>query len=399
MQSLSIQSCRQSITQALKETRTGTLDLLSQIDRSLFCYQAHAEFSPIGWHFGHIAFTEDYWILGRLSNNKPIYPEYQRLFAADGLPKHERQNLPTVETIKRYLSEVRESVLNYLTTAPIEEQERLWRWLIQHESQHVETITFIWQLHRHQLKDSDRQIEFTVPNVNRAIAQESEMVKVEAGEFILGNDEIAAMDNESPSHRVYLDTYYIDRYPVTCKQYDLFINYGGYQQSQYWSEAGWQWLQNNSVSQPLYWSDNLEYWADRPVVGVSYYEAEAYAKYVNKRLPTEAEWEKAATGTSLNCNHNRNIGLTSVVGAYPSSKYGCQDMLGNVWEWTASWFAGYPGFNSYPYSGYSEVYFDEKHRVLRGGSWATNSYALRTSFRNWYHPQVRQIFAGFRCAV
>ena len=101
---------------------------------------------------------------------------------------------------------------------------------------------------------------------------------------------------------------------------------------------------------------------------------------------------------SINCNHHRLIGHTSPVETYSPNQYGCHDILGNVWEWTSSWFDGYPGFSYYPYSGYSKVYFDRQHRVLRGGSWATSKFALRTSFRNWYSPEVRQIFAGFRCA-
>lgn len=166
-------------------------------------------------------------------------------------------------------------------------------------------------------------------------------------------------------------------------------------------------MQNNPVAQPLYWKDAAE-WDDCPVCGVSYYEAEAYANFVGKRLPTEAEWEKAARGdnadlsaiTFLKCNHNSLVGHTTPVNAYPNSQspYGCYDMLGNVWEWTASWFTGYSGFTSYPYFGYSQAYFDDQHRVLRGGSWATPSWTLRASFRNWYHPWVRQILVGFRCA-
>ena len=410
MKSASIQSLKQSIVTSLKQTRASTLDLLSQIDPALFCDQAHQEFSPIGWHFGHIAFTEAYW-LEQLAGNSTPYPGYQRLFTADGLPKHERQNLPSIGIIEDYLADVRSRVLAYLATANTLEQERLWRWLIQHESQHAETITFIWQLHRHQHIYQDKLINFAQSRsqfsdkfsdkFSEASTDSSSvlgtMVEIPPGEFTLGSSKIEAMDNESPAYQSYLDTYYIDRFPVTCQQFYQFMANGGYQKSQYWSEAGWQWLQNNPVCQPLYWSDNLD-WANHPVVGISYYEAEAYANYVQRRLPTEAEWAKAAMGTSLNCNHQRMIGHTSEVGAYPGSKYGCQDMLGNVWEWTASWFAAYPGFSSYPYDGYSQVYFDGQHRVLRGGSWATNSCALRTSFRNWYHPGVRQILAGFRCA-
>ena len=403
MKLISVQSRRKSIAAALTQTRRYTLDLFDQIDESCFFPQAHPEFSPIGWHFGHIAFIEAYWILKCLADLAPIYPEDRRLFTADGLPKQERQNLPSRSAIAEYSQVVRTKTLNYLQTAPVKQQERLWRWLIQHESQHGETIAFIWQLHLQQhsltsvdFANSKSLVSWSNDTLSKPDA-DNEMLVVEAGEFIQGSDDVAALDNERPAHKLYLDTYWIDRHPVTCRQYARFMAEGGYQQRKYWSKSGWQWLQQYPVAQPLYWSNSSD-WLDHPVYGVSYYEAEAYANFVGKRLPTEAEWEKAATGSSLNCNHSRLIGHTTPVNTYKEcSKYGCQDMLGNVWEWTASWFTGYQEFSYYPYRGYSEIYFDEQHRVLRGGSWATSSAALRTSFRNWYHPQIRQIFAGFRC--
>ena len=399
----SVQSRRKAIATALTQTRSYILDLFNQIDESCFFPQAHPEFSPIGWHFGHIAFTEAYWILECLADLTSISPDERRLFTADGLPKQERQNLPCKKAIAEYLQTIRTKTLDYLQTAPIEQQERFWRWLIQHESQHGETIAFIWQLHQQQHSLTSINFANSRPRIwsNDLLSKpntDNEMVVVEAGEFIIGSDDVAALDNERPAHKMYLDTYWIDRHPVTCRQYARFMADGGYQKRKYWSESGWQWLQQHPVAQPLYWSNSAD-WLDHPVYGVSYYEAEAYANFVGKRLPTEAEWEKAATGSSFNCNHGRSIGHTTPIDTYKEcSKYGCQDMLGNVWEWTASWFAGYQGFSYYPYQGYSEIYFDQQHRVLRGGSWATSSAALRTSFRNWYHPQVRQIFAGFRCA-
>ena len=431
---VSIQSRRQDIVKALKQCRQKTLDLLTEINSEAFYRQFHPDFSPIGWHFGHIALVEAYWILEHLIGLPPFFPEYRQLFAADGLPKAERQYLPSVKTIQDYLAIVREEVLDYLQIAPIETEERLWWWLIQHESQHNETIIFLWQLYRHRHNLTHQPIAFNSqfdcdiplletqvtdikPNLTNSTQLPSvsgertltEMVEIPAGEFVMGSNEIYAQDNERPAHKVHLETYWIDRYPVTCKQYQEFMQAGGYQNYNYWSEAGWQWLQANPISQPLSWSDSPE-WHDHPVCGVSYYEAQAYANFVGKRLPTEAEWEKAATQNKEEAlhqtsqqqyNHDNLIGNTTPVNAYPHSQsiYGCYDMLGNVWEWMASWFNGYPGFSSYLYDGYSQVYFDNQHRVLRGGSWATRPWALRASFRNWYHPHVRQILAGFRCAA
>ena len=438
---LSKYSVEEAIFQAFDECRFKTLALFEGIDEATFCSQPHPDFSPVGWHLGHIAYTESLWLLERSASKPCLFPEYRKLFAADGLPKSERVLLPNLEEIRYYLDTVREKVLEYFKVADIDQQQRLCRFLIQHESQHCEIISFVLELVETRLIASVQE-----PRVEtRLIAslQEpeviipphlpsphstafTEMIPIPAGEFEQGSDSSDALDNERPVHRVYLDSYWIDRYPVTCRQYRAFMEAGGYQNPRWWSEVGWQWLQTEQVQQPLYWCNDdayggkLRLWDNHPVCGVSWYEAEAYCQFVGKRLPTEAEWEKAAswdananrrrtypwgdeepTAQSENCNCDRLIGKTTPVDTYPAgqSAYGLYDTLGNVWEWTASWFAGYDGFQSYPYIGYSQVYFDQQHRVLKGGSWATRSWVLRSSFRNWYHPGVRQIFAGFRCAA
>lgn len=401
------QSLREEILTQYSQCRQTTLNILAEIESEPFYQQVHPDFSPVGWHLGHIAFTEAYWILEHQAGFPPLFPEYQLLFAADGLPKSQRQHLPSPEVIENYLNLVRSKVLAYLETAPIESQERLWRWLLQHECQHSETIALILHLW------GDRSTSISKFNLPQPTPT---MITIPGGEIPLGCDTIEALDNERPITVVNLDSYRIDQYPVTCEEYQQFMEAGGYQNPQWWSQAGWKWLQANSITQPLYW-DYLSLGGNCPVYGVSWYEAEAYAHFRGKRLPTEAEWEKAAcwdpslgqkshypwgndSPLANHCNHNLNLGRTSPVNAYPLGKspQGCYDMLGNVWEWTASDFDGYPGFESYPYQGYSQAYFDGKHRVLKGGSWATRPWALRGSFRNWYYPEVRQILAGFRCA-
>lgn len=412
--STSVQSRRQAIALALHRCRSGTLKLFAGIDWDTFCRQAHPEFSPGGWHLGHIAYTEELWLLQRCAGLPPVFPKYRQLFAADILPKKERVYLPTFAEVQGYLDTVRKQVLKYLETAPIEEEERLWQFIIQHESQHCETIAFVLLVEQASSLPHLPKVG-KIPTAQQNIIT-SEMMQIQDGEFYMGNDGIDALDNERSRHRCHLETYSIDRYPVTCNQYRKFIEAGGYQNPKYWSKAGWKWLQTNPVNQPLYWSKNPTF-DNHPVCGVSWYEAEAYSQYVGKRLPTEAEWEKAASCEAATmakniyrwgeekqkvyqCNHDNNVGKTTPVDTYPegASDYGCRDMLGNVWEWTASWFHPYEGFECHPYPGYSQNYFDGEHRVLKGGSWATRPWALRSSFRNWYHPGVRQIIAGFRCA-
>jgi ergothioneine biosynthesis protein EgtB len=382
---------RQQLKTWMEECRQSTLSLFEGMDYDTFCRQAHPDFSPVGWHLGHIAYTEYLWLLEHLAGFPPQSPEYRRLFAADGLPKCDRVHLPTLPEVQAYLETVRSQVFDYLEVAPLDEQERLWRWLLQHESQHCETIAIVLELmewheatvlqnSKFKIQNSkfDTQTRGTryekIQNPKSKIQNpDSPMLQIPAGPFAMGSDAIDALDNERPIHQVDLETYWIDRHPVTCQQYRTFMAAGGYQNPEWWSPQGWQWLQDHPVTQPLYWQEGAAF-DDQPVCGVNWYEAEAYARFVGKRLPTEAEWEKA-------------------------THWNADNMLGQVWEWTDSWFAGYSGFTAYPYRGYSQAYFDGQHRVLRGGSWATRRWVLRPTFRNWYHPHVREIFAGFRCVT
>jgi ergothioneine biosynthesis protein EgtB len=353
----------------MEQCRQHTLSLFTNIDHDTFCRQAHPDFSPIGWHLGHIAYTEGLWLLEHLAGAAPQLPEYRRLFAADVLPKRDRVNLPPLSEVQTYLAVIREKVLIYLEAAPLAEQQRLWLWLLQHESQHGETIAIVLALQGRRWPEGERQ---------RAAGsrQQGDMIRVPAGEFELGSESLWALDNERPVQRIYLEDFWIDRAPIACGEYRQFMVAGGYENARWWSKQGWAWLQANSITQPLYWNDDAA-WDDRPVCGVNWYEAEAYAQFVGKRLPTEAEWEKAMR-------------------SFPHLHSAPGD---RVWEWTSTWFAGYPEFEAYPYRGYSQAYFDGQHRVLRGGSWVTQPWGLRPTFRNWYYPHVREIFAGFRCAA
>jgi gamma-glutamyl hercynylcysteine S-oxide synthase len=377
------QRTKSQIKQWYQQCREATLKLFEGIDRTAFCQQAHPDFSPIGWHLGHIAFTESVWILNRTAGLPAIAPHYHRLFAADSLPKMERANLPTFQQVCDYLNLVRERVWDYLENLSIDkfhEQERIWYWLLLHESQHAETITLILELQNLSVHDDQirRSVFRNLDSLQDAFRRNLKTaIVIPSGYFEQGYNGLDALDNETPSHSVYVDAYAIDHYPVSRGEYQEFMKSDGYVQAQWWSEVGWQWLQaskesGEAITQPLYWnawqSHDFE-----PVCGLSWYEADAYARFVGKRLPTEAEWEKAAFNP-----HSLN-------------------MLGNVWEWTSTPFHPYPDFAPFPYVGYSSVYFDDLHFVLKGGSWATQAWALRPSFRNWYHPHVRQIFAGLRC--
>ncbi|MEL6262555.1 MAG: SUMF1/EgtB/PvdO family nonheme iron enzyme [Cyanobacteria bacterium J06626_6] len=372
-------STRSQIRSLLQACREETLALAEGLDGELLKRQAHPDFSPVGWHLGHVAYTEAFWMAAYFGGAACDVPGYQSLFAADGLPKSQRQHLPDLAEILLYLQMTRAQTLDCLakTVWPMgDEAERFWYWLVQHEGQHAETTRMVLALHGLRRRTRHGRVVVNAPmNDTKA----TEMLSVEAGVFRQGWDGAAAIDNERPRHRIFLDRYRIDREPVSCRAYSRFIAAGGYQTRRWWSPEGWAWLTLVGVSAPLYWTGG-EADGSAPVCGVSWYEAAAYARFVGKRLPTESEWEKAAGATG-------NAGAANGFGS------------GRVWEWTDSWFEGYAGFEAFPYAGYSQAYFDGEHRVLKGGSWATPQWVRRVSFRNWYHPHRREVFAGFRCAV
>ncbi len=250
-----------------------------------------------------------------------------------------------------------------------------------------------------------------------------------AGPFEMGTDlEPWAYDNERPAHVVDLPAFAIDTFPVSNHRYAEFIADGGYHQARWWTEAGWEWRCREGLEHPQFWRpEGGGTWSrirfgwqehvppDEPVQHVCWYEADAYARWAGRRLPTEAEWEKAASWTPDGRKLRYPWGNEWVPGmanldqsrfgpdpigshAAGTGPWGCHQMVGDVWEWTASDFEPYPGFGAFPYREYSEVFFGSGYKVLRGGSWATSPRAVRTTFRNWDHPIRRQIFAGFRCA-
>ncbi len=347
--------------------RSGTLDIFDGMSEAEFREPIHPQFSPLGWHLGHIAYTEAAWLVAKCGERPLPRPELEAIFHVDAVPKAERsRRIPDFATVKAYAASVRAEMLDCLECVPIDRQERLWRFVLQHEAQHTETVQLLLALR------------------SRADARAAEPAKadptidwipVAGGAVTIGLESADALDNERPCHSVRLAPFEIARDPVRQGQYAAFMADGGYTRRALWSDDGWAWLQQAGVAQPLYWRAGSP---DLPVCGVSAWEADAFCRWAGARLPTEFEWEAA---------------LTKV-----KAEDGPRDMLGHVWEWTASLFAPYPGFEPWPYPGYSQSYFDGRHRVLRGGSWATRPWARRPSFRNWYTPDTRQIFAGFRCA-
>jgi gamma-glutamyl hercynylcysteine S-oxide synthase len=424
----------------LREARARTLLLIAPLSDDELRAQHDPLLSPLVWDLGHIAGFEELWLTRNLEG--PIeFVELPGLYNPFEHPRRERGalKLPGRAEVLPHLSAVRERVLERLATtdfdngSPLLRDGYVYRMVVQHEAQHNETMVQTMQLMRggdyHPVERQEPP-----PVRDHALARAGAvgaMVTIPAGIYAIGTDDrSAAYDNERPRHAASLDSFKIDITPVTNGQYLQFIADGGYTRADLWSEAGRAWLDESRAQAPKYWELVGSEWVTRtmdrrgpvdaahPVVHVTYYEAEAFARWAGKRLPTEAEWEVAATWdpeadaprsypwgedapTSQLANVDQLTFGTTPVGAYARnvSPFGCYGMIGDVWEWTSSDFGPYPGYETFPYPEYSEVFFGNEYKVLRGGSWATRPSAARTTFRNWDYPIRRQIFSGFRCAT
>jgi iron(II)-dependent oxidoreductase len=424
---------RAALAADLAEARARTLQLVASLSSDDLHRQHDPLMSPVVWDLGHIAAFEELWLTRNLSG--PIeFTEMPGLYNPFEHPRRVRGALvlPGLDDVRDTMAETRMRVLERLATADLDAGPALlrdgyvYRMVLQHEYQHAETI-----LQTLQLKKGAPYVpvEQRALPLARAVPDPGAMAFFPGGEVRVGTDDrAAAYDNERPRHVVRLRPFWIDVAPVTSGEYLAFMEAGGYRRREFWTDEGWSWLGEAGVSSPKHWTEdggwrtrtmNVDRPLDpaRPVCHVSWHEAQAYACFAGKRLPTEAEWEAAASWDPAAgiqrlypwgdepwspelANLDQLAFDTAPVGAYPRnvSPIGCHGMIGDVWEWTASDFLGYPGFEAFPYQEYSELFFGAEYKVLRGGSWATRPGAVRATFRNWDYPVRRQIFSGFRCA-
>jgi iron(II)-dependent oxidoreductase len=334
-----------------EHARRRTEGLLEPLSDEQLTRQVSPLQSPLVWDLAHIGYFEELWLLRRVGGRDALSPEHGDLYDSFAHARAERGRLPILqpEAARAYAGDVREAVLELLPELSSDNGDPLLRdgfvagMVVQHELQHTETMAQTLALACWPAPE---------PHGPPEVGASGEVV-VPGGPFTLGSTDPWAYDNERPAHVVDLPTFRIDRGLVTNAEYARFI------------EAG--------ASPPPGWDPARP---SLPVQHVSFDEAEAYASWVGKRLPSEAEWEKAARIVGHELEH----------------------MTGAVWQWTSSFFDGYPGFTAFPYPEYSEAFFGNQYRVLRGGSWVTDPIVARPTFRNWDLPQRRQIFAGFRCA-
>ena len=420
------------IVDDLSRARARTEVLTQALDDAELVRQHSRLMSPLVWDLAHIGNQEELWLLRDVGGREPILPEtVDQLYDAFQHPRADRPALPLLDPAasRHYVGEVRSKVIDLLERTPLHgrpltEGGFVFGMIAQHEQQHAETM-----LATHQLREGDPVLAAPPPPVATAGRLPADVL-VPGGPFTMGTSAHPwALDNERPAHQVMVDAFRMDTVPVSNADYQDFIADGGYQQRRWWDPAGWQHLQNVGLSAPLFWQLDGRDWLrrrfgrvelippDEPVMHVCWYEADAYARWAGKRLPTEVEWEKAArhdpaSGSSRQypwgdddpTAERANLGQDHLqpapVGAYPAgvSPLGIHQLIGDVWEWTSSDFGGYPGFAAWPYREYSEVFFGPEYKVLRGGSFAADRVACRGTFRNWDYPIRRQIFSGFRCA-
>jgi iron(II)-dependent oxidoreductase len=423
-------STRVELRQHLVRARVGTEAVLAPISDDELTAQISPLAPPLVWNLAHIAYFEELWILRNVGDAPPIADAHRDVYEAFRRERRNGNRLPTLraEAVHAYASDVRERTLELLEHLDLESANPLVRrafafgLVVQNELSTQEAMLEALQLR------SGRS--YPVPmtsNPDRAPAGPDE-IHVPGGTFTLGaQHEPWAYDNELEAHEVEVRPFVIDRTPVTNAEFTEFVDDHGYRSTKHWSAAGLEWREREGARAPLYWEGGNDGWervrfgvreplpARELVQHVSYYEAEAYASWAGKRLPTEVEWERAATWhdhegkfrypwgqawMGFEASLDRRRFSPAPAGSYAGgvSPVGCVQMTGDVWEWTSSPFRPYPGFVAFPYPECSEVDFGDDLRVLRGGSWATDGLVARASLRRREQPSRREIFAGFRCA-
>jgi iron(II)-dependent oxidoreductase len=391
--------------------------------------------NPPLWELGHVAWFQERWVLREARGRPPLRADADALYDSSAVPHEARWTLPLpslAETL-RDLAEVEARVLDGLGRADERELD-LVRLAVFHEDMHFEAMAFTRQTLGY---PAPALPGASPPPAAKDFAAPAGDAEVPGGTFLLGapDDGSFAFDNERRAHAVELAPFRIARAAVTQAELSRFVADGGYRRRELWCAEGWRWREAAGALHPVYWQRRDGAWArreferwvplepDLPAVNVCWFEADAFCRWAGRRLPTEAEWEAAAAGEAgpggaLAADKRRypwgaeppdparaHLGARALralpVGALAAgeSAFGCRQLLGNVWEWTASDFLPYPGFEPGSYREYSAPWFGS-HKVLRGGSFATPARLLRNTWRNFYTPDRRDPWAGFRtCAA
>ena len=408
----------------LIDARARTLDLVRDLDDAQWLGPRLPIVNPLLWEVGHVGWFQEFWVLRHARARAPLLAGGDLLYDSARVAHDTRWDLDVLgrADVLAYLDEVLRRSLEAIGTAP-DEAGYFHRLALFHEDMHGEAFTYTRQTLGY---PAPRLGSTAVDAGTGALAGD---VEVPGCVFELGarRDGQFVFDNEKWAHPVRVEPFRMARAAVTNSEFAEFVEAGGYREERFWSGEGWRWRAQTRAEHPLYWErapgggfrerrwDATQPLAPhRPVLHVCWFEADAFCRWAGRRLPTEAEWELAAAtpqkrrfpwGDEPPDANKANLDGRAVgtvdVGAHPAgdSAYGCRQMLGNVWEWTASDFKPYPGFVTDPYKEYSAPWFSSPHKVLRGGCWATRGRLLRNTWRNFYPPDRRDVLAGFRtCA-
>ena len=420
------------------DARQRTFDIVADLTDEQIMSPYLSIVNPLLWEIGHVAWFQEKWVLRGTCKAKPIRDDADALWDSIAIPHETRWDLPlpSREGTLAYMREVRDRILDRLQCGVLSDELAYFvRYTTYHEDMHNEAFTYTRQT-----------LEYPPPGFSAVPEGHRDVgggplpgdAQVPGGTLMLGAtpDEPFVFDNEKWAHPVEIEPFAIACAAVTQSEFAEFVENNGYLRKELWSADGWEWRESVNATQPVYWKTSNNGWLRRhfdkwvplephlPIIHVNYFEAEAYCRWAERRLPTEAEWETAAAvepnpaGDGLSARKRRfpwgnesptpehaNLDWGAMgcidVGTCPKgdSAFGCRQMIGNVWEWTSTSFQPYPGFEIDPYKEYSEPWF-ETRKVLRGGCWTTRSRLLRNTWRNFYTPDRRDVLAGFRtCAI
>jgi len=426
------------LIEALREARERTLELIEDLSDEQLMGPRLRIVNPLRWEIGHVAWFQEFWALRRLGGLPPILVNGDTLYDSARVAHDTRWDLPlpsraeTLGYMKRVLDRVCDSS-ECRNRTPIDGYDETYflHLALFHEQMHAEAFTYT----RQTLLYPRPRLNIAVHSVNKPTGEAPGDANVPGGMVVLGplSGEPFVFDNEVRQHEAEVRPFSISKAAVTNGEFAAFVEDGGYTRGELWSKEGWEWRRNAAAEHPVYWQRqpsgrwlrrDFDQWVElqdrAAVIHVNWFEADAYCRWAGRRLPTEAEWETAAScepsldGRSIS-NHKRrypwgddpptadraNLDWRAMgcidVDALPAgdSAFGCRQMIGNTWEWTSTAFSAYPGFVAGPYKEYSEPWFGD-HRVLRGGCWATRSSLIRNAYRNFYTPDRRDVWAGFR---
>jgi ergothioneine biosynthesis protein EgtB len=428
----------QELSARLADARQRTDELFGLVRGDSLYDRPIPERHRIIFYVGHLEAFDWNLLAGRVFGLKSFHPEFDRLFAfgidpvGGGLPDDQTSDWPAREQVYEYAAKIRqlldESLRKEISPASSDEffLSTLLNVAIEHRLMHAETLAYML----HQLPLERKAPPAQTRSVIATGPVQPRMLDIPTGMITLGlerNSVAFGWDNEYEAHTTSVPAFAIDQYKATNRQYLEFLQAGGYQAKDLWSDDDWNWITGNNISHPIFWKRSGDAWLyrgmfdevplplDAPVY-VSHAEATAYSRWVGKDLPTEAEWQMTACGSPNgsqraypwgNTAPNARLGNFDFAGWDPTavnsfpdgnSAFGVADLAGNGWEWTSTPFAPFPGFVPFSfYRGYSADFFDGKHFVMKGGSARTAACMLRGSFRNWFQPHYQYVYAGFRC--